>query len=135
MKNVFKALTLCLLMAFMTSCTTQEEKVISKMQALAERIENQTGSFTEDEWKSINDEFESLQAQAGECEFTTEQKADYAKAEAEVTAAIIAQRAKEVGNGIQDAIEEGKEIINGIFDGIKEGFGIGDEASEEAPTE
>ena len=61
MKNVLKALTLCLFVAFLTSCQTKEEKVINKMNALAERIENQTDSFTEEQWDAINDEFEALQ--------------------------------------------------------------------------
>ena len=132
MKNVLKALTLCLFVAFLTSCQTKEEKVINKMNALAERIENQTDSFTEEQWDAINDEFEALQDVAKECKFTTEQKTAYAKAEAEVSAAIIKQRAKEVTSDIKDAVEEGKEVLNGIFNGIKEGMGVEEEATEAA---
>ena len=132
MKNVLKALTLCLFVAFLTSCQTKEEKVINKMNALAERIENQTDSFTEEQWDAINDEFEALQDVAKECKFTTEQKTAYAKAETEVSAAIIKQRAKEVTSDIKDAVEEGKEVLNGIFNGIKEGMGVEEEAPETA---
>lgn len=130
MKKAIKVLTLCLLVAFMTSCQTKEEKVIHKLQALAERIENQTESFTETQWNAINAEYESLKTQAEACQFTAEQKSAYAKAEAELTAAIVKQRAKEVGNGIKDAVEEGKDVVNGIIDGIKEGLGGGEESAE-----
>ncbi len=134
MKKVFKVLTLCLLVAFMSSCQTQEEKVISKMNALANRIENQTESFTEEEWESINADFEALKTQAEQCQFSSEQKSAYAKAEAEVTTAIVKQRAKEVGNGLQNAIIEGKDMLNGIIEGVKEGLGV-DETAEDSPKE
>ena len=124
MKKVLKVLALCLLVAFMSSCQTKEEKVISKMQALAERIEKQSDSFSDSEWESIYSDFESLQAQAKECSFSAEQLKDVAKAEAELTAAIAKQKAKEVGNDIKDAIDEGKEVLEGIFDGLKEGLGV-----------
>ncbi len=130
MKKAIKVLTLCLLVAFMTSCQTKEEKVIHKLQALAERIENKTESFTETQWDAINAEYESLKTQAEACQFTAEQKSAYAKAEAELAAAIVKQRAKEVGNGIKDAVEEGKDVVNGIIDGIKEGLSGGEESAE-----
>ncbi len=131
MKKAIQVLTLCLLVAFMTSCQTKEEKVINKLQALAERVESKADSFTESQWDNIYSEFESLQTQTKECDFTTEQLKEVAKAEAELTAAIAKQKAKEVGNDIKGAIEDGKEVLNGIFDGIKEGLGGGDEAAEE----
>ena len=115
----------------MTSCQTKEEKVINKLQALAERVENQSDSFTDSQWESIYAEFESLQPQTKECDFTAEQLKKVAAAEAELTAAIAKQKAKEVGNDIKDAIEEGKEVLNGIFDGIKDGLGVSDEATTE----
>ena len=131
MKKAIKVLALCLLVAFMSSCQTKEEKVIKKFQALAERVENKSDSFTESEWENIYTEFESLQTQTKDCDFTAEQLKEVAKAEAELTAAIAKQKAKEVGNSINDVINEGKEVLNGIFDGIKEGLGGGDEAAEE----
>lgn len=132
MKKAIKVLALCLLVAFLSSCQTKEEKVINKLQALAERVESKSDSFTESEWENIYSEFESLQTQTKECDFTAEQLKEVAKAEAELTAAIAKQKAKEVGNGINDIINEGKEVLNGIFDGIKEGLGGGDDAAEEA---
>jgi predicted ATP-binding protein involved in virulence len=131
MKKAIKVLTLCLLVAFLTSCQTKEEKVINKLNALAERVESKADSFTDSQWENIYNEFESLQAQTKDCDFTAEQLKEVAKAEAELTAAIAKQKAKEVGNDIKDAINEGKEVLNGIFDGIKEGLG-GDEAAEKA---
>jgi PBP1b-binding outer membrane lipoprotein LpoB len=131
MKNVLKALTLCLFVAFMTSCQTKEERVINRMNALADRIENQTESFTDEEWEVINSDFEMLKAQAQECNFTSEQRTAYTKAETEVTTAILKQRATEVGNDFKNAIDQGKDMFNGIIDGIKEGLGGGEEATQE----
>ena len=132
MKKAFKVLTACLLVAFMSSCQTQtqEQKVISKMQALAERVENNKETYSDAEWDKVINEFNALQQQAKECEFSKEQLKDLAKVEAELTAAIAKQGAKRVGSDIKDAIGEGKEMLNGVVDGIKEGLSSGEEATE-----
>ena len=131
-KKAFKVLTVCLLVAFMSSCQTQtqEQKVISKMQALAERVENSKETYSDAEWDKVINEFNALQQQAKECEFSKEQLKDLAKVEAELTAAIAKQGAKRVGSDIKDAIDEGKEMLNGVIDGIKEGIGSSEEATE-----
>lgn len=125
MKKAIKVLALCLIVAFMTSCQTKEEKVINKLQALAERVESQSDSFSDSQWENIYSEFESLQNQVKECDFTAEQLKEVAAAEAELTAAIAKQKAKEV-------IDEGKSVLEGIVGGIKEGLGIDENASEDA---
>ncbi len=132
MKKVLKALALCLLVVFMASCQTKENKVINKINALTERIENKTDSFTEAEWNAINSEVEAINQMAENCQFDADQKVAFAKAQAELTAAIAKKRASEAVDGIQDAIEEGKEVIEGVIDGIKEGLGIEEEAPAEA---
>ena len=131
-KKAFKVLTVCLLVAFMSSCQTQtqEQKVISKMQALAERVENNKETYSDAEWDKVINEFNALQQQAKECEFSKEQLKDLAKVEAELTAAIAKQGAKRVGSDIKDAIDDGKEMLNGVIDGIKEGLGGGEEAAK-----
>ena len=125
MKKAIQVLTVCLIVAFMSSCQTQtkEEKVINKMKALAERIESNTETYNDAEWDKVTSEYEALQKEAKECDFTAEQLKDLAKVEAELTAAIAKQGAKRVGSDIKDAIEEGKEVLEGVFDGIKEGLG------------
>ena len=132
MKKALRVLTVCLLVAFMSSCQTQtqEQKVISKMQALAERVESNQETYSDAEWDKVINEFNALQQQAKECEFSKEQLKDLAKVEAELTAAIAKQGAKRVGSDIKDAIDEGKEMLNGVIDGIKEGLGGGEEATE-----
>jgi len=131
-KKAIKVLTLCLLVAFLTSCQTKEEKVINKLNALAERVENKADSFTESQWENIYNEFESLQTQTKDCDFTAEQMKEVAKAEAELTAAIAKQKAKELGNGINDLINEGKSTLEGVLEGLNEGLSGSEDAAEDA---
>ena len=116
----------------MTSCQTKEEKVINKLNALAERVENKADSFTESQWENIYNEFESLQTQTKDCDFTAEQMKEVAKAEAELTAAIAKQKAKELGNGINDLINEGKSALEGVLEGLNEGLSGSEDAAEDA---
>ena len=133
MKKAIQVLTVCLIVAFMSSCQTQtkEEKVISKMKALAERVESNNDTYSDAEWDKVTNEFDALQKEAKECDFSADQLKDLAKVEAELTTAIAKQGAKRVGSDIKDAIEEGKEMLDGVIDGIKEGLGGSDEATEE----
>ena len=133
MKKAIQVLTVCLIVAFMSSCQTQtkEEKVISKMKALAERVESNNETYSDAEWDNVTNEFDALQKEAKECDFSADQLKDLAKVEAELTTAIAKQGAKRVGSDIKDAIEEGKEMLDGVIDGIKEGLGGGDEATKE----
>ena len=133
MKKAIQVLTVCLIVAFMSSCQTQtkEEKVISKMKALAERVESNNDTYSDAEWDKVTNEFDALQKEAKECDFSADQLKDLAKVEAELTAAIAKQGAKRIGSDIKDAIEEGKEMLDGVIDGIKEGLGGSDEATEE----
>jgi hypothetical protein len=133
MKKAIQVLTVCLIVAFMSSCQTQtkEEKVISKMKALAERVESNNDTYSDTEWDKVTNEFDALQKEAKECDFSADQLKDLAKVEAELTAAIAKQGAKRIGSDIKDAIEEGKEMLDGVIDGIKEGLGGSDEATEE----
>ena len=133
MKKAIQVLTVCLIVTFMSSCQTQtkEEKVISKMKALAERVESNNETYSDAEWDNVTNEFDALQKEAKECDFSADQLKDLAKVEAELTTAIAKQGAKRVGSDIKDAIEEGKEMLDGVIDGIKEGLGGGDEATKE----
>ena len=107
----------------MTSCQTKEEKVINKLQALAEHVESQSDSFSDADWDKVCTDFETLQTQTKDCDFTAEQLKDVAKAEAELTAAIAKHKTMEV-------INEGKNVLEGVFNGIKEGLGIDEDAEK-----
>ena len=130
-KRTIKVLTLCLLLAVLSSCQTKEEKVIGKMQKLVERVEQKSDSFDEKEWQQIIDDFEALQEEAKGCDFTKDQTKEFAKAEGELAAAIAKQGAKQLGKGLKDLFDEGKEALNGAVEGIKEGLGIDEEAETE----
>lgn len=130
MTKAFKVLTLGLLLFTVTACQTKEEKVIKKINNLAERVDQKADSYTDTEWDKLIADFEDLQQQATECDFNKEQLKEFAKAEAKLTTAIAKHGAKKLGNDLNDLINEGKEMLDNVVDGIKEGLG-GDEATQE----
>ena len=130
MKKAFKILALGLLLFTVTACQTKEEKVIKKINNLAERVDQKADSYTDAEWDKLIADFEDLQQQATECDFNKEQLKEFAKAEAKLTTAIAKHGAKKLGNDLNDLINEGKEMLDNVVDGIKEGLG-GDEATQE----
>ena len=129
-EKTIHVLTLCLLMVYMSSCQTQEEKVISKMRALTERVESKSETYDDEEFDNVINEYKALLQQAKECNFTTEQKKEVTKIKAKLAIAIDKQVTKKIGKDIYEAIDEGMEAIEGTYDGIKESFSGDDEARE-----
>jgi hypothetical protein len=129
-KKAIHVLTLCLLMAYMSSCQTQEGKVINKMHDLAERVESKSETYNDEELDNVINEYKALLQQADECDFTTEQMKEVTKVKAELAIAIDKQVTKKIGKDIYEAIDEGMEAIEGTYDIIKEGFSGDDTATE-----
>lgn len=119
-------MTLCLFVTVMTSCRSKEEMVISKINKLADRVEQKADSFSNADWEKALSDFESLQEEALECHFDKQQLKQFAKAEARLTAVFVKKGAGKLGDELQEVLDKGKEVLNGLLDGLRQGFG-GDE--------
>lgn len=113
---LFIALTL-------TSCQTREERVISKMETLSERIEKNADTFDSEDWEAVFKEYAQLQEQAAKCEFSEEQYKELGRIEAKLTAALASERAKNFGRDFGNLLNSGKEFVDGFLEGLSDAVG------------
>ena len=110
---LFIALTL-------TSCQTREERVISKMETLSERIEKNADTFDSEDWEAVFKEYAQLQEQAAKCEFSEEQYKELGRIEAKLTSVLTSEGAKSFGRDFDNLLKNGKNFIDGFMQGITE---------------
>ena len=125
-KKAISVLTLCLFVVVLSSCQTKEEQLINKINRLADRVERNADSFSDEEWKKALADFKDLQEHATECHFNQQQLKDFAKAEGRLTAVFAKKGASRLGEELQDILDSGRDIVNGLLDGFRDGFGGGD---------
>lgn len=101
-KTLFlKAFTLCAILV-LASCQSQEERIISKINNLAERIEKNGENFDEQDWEDAINDYEKIHEDMQNCEFTNEELRELGKAERKITLAFASEGAKAFGKGMKN---------------------------------
>lgn len=127
----FKAIALCAIL-ILSSCQSKEEKVISRMNDLAEQIEK-NGEL--DNWDDIDrvgiaTEYALILKDMQNCEFTNEQQIELFKACKNVSVAFGSIS----GNGLPEGMEDMLKGMDSMLDGMKaysDGLDESDEVSED----
>lgn len=127
----FKAIALCAIL-ILSSCQSKEEKVISRMNDLAEQIEK-NGEL--DNWDDIDrvgiaTEYALILKDMKNCEFTNEQQIELFKACKNVSVALGSIS----GNGLPEGMEDMLKGMDSMLDGMKaysDGLDESDEVSED----
>ena len=127
----FKAIALCAIL-ILSSCQSKEEKVISRMNDLAEQIEK-NGEL--DNWDDIDrmdlaTEYALILKDMQNCEFTNEQQIELFKACKNVSVALGSIS----GNGLPEGMEDMLKGMDSMLDGMKaysDGLDESDEVSED----
>ena len=109
-----------MLMFALVSCQSREERTISDLRSIAEKIENKSDVMTTEDWSKLEKEFEAVIEKAKDCEFTDEQLKEIGRLEAKITVEITKQAGKNLGKGLKDLFNMGKGLIEGISDELKD---------------
>lgn len=119
MKTKTLSIFAMLLLAFaLTSCQTQEERVINKLGNLSERIEKGGNDLTSEDWEDILSEYEAIHEEALKCDFTQEQLKEFGRVDGQLSAAITREGAKKLGRDVAKFLDSGKNYMEGFLDGL-----------------
>lgn len=113
-------LAILLMVITLTSCQTQEEQVLGKMENLAERVEKNADNFDNEEWEAVFKEYAQLQEEATKCEFSQEQFKELGRIEAKLTATLTTERAKSYGRDFGNILNSGKDLVDGFIEGLSD---------------
>ena len=120
MKPQFLFILSFLFLMTMSSCQSKEERVISKMESLAERIEKNAETYDAEDWEAVLQEYQQLQTEASDCDFSSEQLRELGHVEGKLAATITRESAKSFGRSVGDLLQNGTQVLQGVFDGINE---------------
>lgn len=102
----------------LTSCQTKEERLIGKMESLAERVDKNAETYDSEDWEAVLKEYAQLQEEAVKCDFTQEQYKELGRIEAKLTSVLTSEGAKSFGREFDNLLQNGKNFIDGFMQGI-----------------
>lgn len=118
-KNLVIAILLCVLTLSITACQSKEDKVLSDLESIYNRLNN-SENFTDEDWTELMTEYEVIHEEAQTCDFSYEQKKELGRIEGKILSKITERKTQELGSEIGDIINSGGAIIGGFFEGLQE---------------
>ena len=118
-KTFFGVLTVILLLT-LTACRSYEERVITKLNNLSERIDKYGKTFDVDDWEDAMEELADIHEEMGDCDFTREQLKEVGKADGRLSAIIAKEGAKALGQGVSGIIDRVSSYAEGFQEGAQE---------------
>lgn len=118
--KVLFVLAILFMASTLTSCQTKEERIIGKMESLAERVDKNAETNDSEDWEAVLKEYAQLQEEAVKCDFTQEQYKELGRIEAKLTSVLTSEGAKSFGREFDNLLQNGKNFIDGFMQGITE---------------
>ena len=119
-KLILSALFISLLA--LSSCQSREEKVISKLDSLSERIEKDGSNFDADDWEEAIEDFADIHEEMQDCEFTKEQLRELGKKEGKVSAILAKEGSKALGREFKNFIGNFGAFAKGLKEGAESAY-------------
>lgn len=107
-------------MCVMTSCKSNEEEAIAKLDDLLERVERQGDEMSQDDWEKIYADYQSIGLDNEELNFTDEQREMVGRKTGQLLTEYAEHTGKNLGRQIQEAVKEGIGFVKGLIQGDKE---------------
>ena len=122
----------------LTSCQSREERTISKLEQLSERIEKNGDKYDMEEWNGIMKELEAINDDIEDCDFTSKQMEEVGRLQAKFYKTIMKNGSKLFSGALSSFGSYAKGFKEGLLDGdfdendLKEQFGDLENAFKEA---
>ena len=122
----------------LTSCQSREERTISKLEQLSERIEKNGDKYDMEEWNGIMKEMEAISDDIEDCDFTSKQMEEVGRLQAKFYKIIMKNGPKIFSGALSTFGSYAKGLKEGLLDedfdedDLKEQFGELENAFKEA---
>lgn len=100
------------------SCASREERVVSKINHLAERVEENTGNMDADELTEIVEDLADIHEEMEDCDFTAEQLREIGKADGKIVALLSKDAVNELGNKAMKYLGGAASMASGALEGF-----------------
>lgn len=120
MKINIVILTVILLSAlFMNACKPHEERVMDRLDNLAEKVQKNGAKWNSDQWADALEELEDIHYDMEDCEFTPQQLRALGRVEGKLTVVIMTEGAKKLGQELVPFLEGAGAFMKGYSEGVE----------------
>ena len=118
MKKVVYLLVL-LTPILLSSCKSHEERVMDRLENLAEKVQKNGANWNADQWADALDELEDIHFDMEDCEFTSQQLRELGRLEGKLTVVIMTEGAKKLGSELGPFLEGAGAFMKGYSEGVE----------------
>ena len=104
----------------LSSCKSREEKVISQLDNLAERIEKHGKDFDAEDWEEALEDLEEIHENMEDCDFSKKELRELGRKEGKLFAIITREGAKALGRGAANFLGEFGAFAKGFKEGAED---------------
>ena len=103
----------------MISCKPHEERVMDRLNNLAEKIQKNGAKWNADQWFDAEEELEEIIEDREDCEFTPQQLRALGRVKGKLTVIIITEGAKKLGKELVPFLEGAGAFMKGYSEGVE----------------
>ena len=131
MKHIkFLSVLLIFLSFALCGCMRHEDRVLSRLNNLAEKVEKNGPKWNAKQWINALDEFEDIHYDMSDCKFSTDQQHEVDRAEGRLTVMFMQEGVKKIGEELGIFIEGPGAFMQGYQEGANEAYDASQEVTE-----
>lgn len=102
-----------------SSCQSQEEKAIDKLDTLVERVEKNGNDYSADDWKAVVKDLEAINKEMENYDYSKEELKEIGRKEGRIMVMMTQEAAKYLKNNYQSILEGVGSFAKGIKEGVE----------------
>ena len=120
MKRIYFYALVIMIGFILSGCKSREERVIERLDNLAEKIQNESSDWDIEQWQDVAKDFEDLNKEAEKCDFSEEQMKQLGEAEGRVIGAFYKEGSQFAGKMMEEYLRNAGNLIEGFQKGFDE---------------
>ena len=118
-KKIFIIFETLFITFIMCSCKPHEERVMNRLDKLAEKVQKNGTKWDVDQWADALEELEDIHYDMEDCEFTPQQLRALGRVEGKLTVIIMTEGAKKLGKELVPFLEGAGAFMKGYSEGVE----------------
>ena len=118
-RNILILSVTLIVTVFFTSCKPHEERVMDRLDNLAEKVQKNGAKWNANQWADALEELEDIHYDMEDCEFTSQQLRALGRVEGKLTVIIMTEGAKKLGKELMPFLEGAGAFMKGYSEGVE----------------
>ena len=109
-----------LVAAMLVGCQSKEQRAVSRLESLADRVEQNGGDYDEGQWERVFEQYGEIHEEMGKCHFSSEQLREIGRIDGRLTAALTRQYLRVYGQAMGEVVNGLGSFAEGFAEGLDE---------------